>query len=89
MLTRRDRFRNSTTLAARLNEINEAKACRVVTRSNIPVEFVHPHSDFQPSAQGIDFDLFANGLAKQYAESAKPGDSRRRNARPGDGKNRV
>jgi len=53
----------TTSLAALLNEINEAKAVHVITLED-PVEFVHPHkkSTFNQREMGQDFDTFANGL---------------------------
>src|SRR5665213_2043732 len=62
----------STTLAAVLNEINEAKAVHVVTLED-PVEFVHPHkkATFNQREQGIDFDSFANGLRAALRQAPK------------------
>jgi twitching motility protein PilT len=62
----------STTLAAVLNEINEAKACHVVTLED-PVEFVHPHkkATFNQREQGIDFNSFANGLRAALRQAPK------------------
>src|SRR5471030_3334134 len=62
----------STTLAAVLNEINEAKSCHVVTLED-PVEFVHPHkkATFNQREQGIDFNTFANGLRAALRQAPK------------------
>src|SRR5471030_2912840 len=62
----------STTLAAVLNEINEAKSCHVVTLED-PVEFVHPHkkATFNQREQGIDFNSFANGLRAALRQAPK------------------
>src|SRR5476649_282114 len=62
----------STTLAAVLNEINEAKAVHVVTLED-PVEFVHPQkkATFNQREQGIDFDSFANGLRAALRQAPK------------------
>jgi len=62
----------STTLAAVLNEINEAKACHIVTLED-PVEFVHPHkkATFNQREQGIDFNSFANGLRAALRQAPK------------------
>ena len=62
----------STTLAAVLNEINEAKAVHVVTLED-PVEFVHPHkkATFNQREQGIDFNSFANGLRAALRQAPK------------------
>jgi len=62
----------STTLAAVLNEINEAKSVHVVTLED-PVEFVHPHkkATFNQREQGIDFNSFANGLRAALRQAPK------------------
>ena len=53
----------TTTLAALLNEINQAKAVHIITLED-PVEFVHPRqkATFNQRQLGSDFDTFANGL---------------------------
>lgn len=53
----------STSLAAILNEINEAEPVHVVTLED-PIEFVHAHrkATFNQRELGADFDSFAHGL---------------------------
>jgi twitching motility protein PilT len=62
----------TTTLAAILNEINQAKAVHIVTLED-PVEFVHPHvkATFNQRELGIDFDSFANGLRAALRQAPK------------------
>ncbi|MEW5949196.1 MAG: PilT/PilU family type 4a pilus ATPase [Thermodesulfobacteriota bacterium] len=53
----------STSLAAILNEINEAEPVHVITLED-PIEFVHAHrkATFNQRELGADFDSFAHGL---------------------------
>ncbi len=53
----------STSLAAILNEINEAEPVHVITLED-PIEFVHAHrkATFNQRELGRDFDSFAHGL---------------------------
>lgn len=62
----------STSLAALLNDINEALAVHVVTLED-PVEFVHPHkkSTFNQREMGQDFDTFASGLRAALRQAPK------------------
>jgi twitching motility protein PilT len=62
----------STTLAAVLNEINEAKPVHIVTLED-PVEYVHPHKvgTFNQRELGIDFDSFSNGLRAALRQAPK------------------
>jgi twitching motility protein PilT len=62
----------STTLAAVLNEINEAKPVHIVTLED-PVEYVHPHkvATFNQRELGIDFDSFSNGLRAALRQAPK------------------
>src|SRR3972149_6576759 len=62
----------SSTLAAVLNLINEAKAAHVVTLED-PVEFVHSHkkATFNQRELGGDFDTFANGLRAALRQAPK------------------
>jgi twitching motility protein PilT len=62
----------TTTLAALLNEINQAKAVHIVTLED-PVEFVHPHvlSTFNQRELGVDFDNFSNGLRAALRQAPK------------------
>ena len=62
----------STTLAAVLNEVNEAKAVHIVTLED-PVEYVHPHkvATFNQRELGIDFDSFSNGLRAALRQAPK------------------
>ena len=62
----------TTTLAAVLNEINEAKPVHIVTLED-PVEYVHPHkiATFNQRELGIDFDSFANGLRAALRQAPK------------------
>jgi twitching motility protein PilT len=62
----------STTLAAVLNEINEAKPVHIVTLED-PVEYVHPHkaATFNQRELGIDFDNFSNGLRAALRQAPK------------------
>lgn len=62
----------STSLAAVLNEINEAKPVHVVTLED-PVEYVHAQkrATFNQRELGIDFDNFANGLRASLRQAPK------------------
>ena len=62
----------STSLAAVLNDINEAKAVHIVTLED-PVEFVHPHKQatFNQRELGTDFDSYANGLRAALRQAPK------------------
>jgi twitching motility protein PilT len=62
----------STSLAAVLNEINEAKSVHVVTLED-PVEYVHAQkkATFNQRELGIDFDNFANGLRAALRQAPK------------------
>jgi twitching motility protein PilT len=62
----------STSLAAVLNEINEAKPVHVVTLED-PVEYVHAQkkATFNQRELGIDFDYFANGLRAALRQAPK------------------
>lgn len=62
----------STTLAAMLNEINEAREVHVVTLED-PVEFVHPHKKATMNQRelGGDFDTFASGLRAALRQAPK------------------
>jgi twitching motility protein PilT len=62
----------TTTLAAILNEINQAKPVHIVTLED-PVEFVHPHlkATFNQRELGIDFDTFSNGLRAALRQAPK------------------
>jgi len=62
----------STSLAAILNEINEAESVHVVTLED-PVEYQHPHkkSTFNQRELGMDFDNFATGLRAAMRQAPK------------------
>jgi twitching motility protein PilT len=62
----------STTLAALLNEINNAKPVHIVTLED-PVEFIHPHKSatFNQRELGIDFDTFSTGLRAALRQAPK------------------
>ena len=62
----------STTLAAMLDEINNTKACHVVTLED-PVEFMHPpkRATFNQRELGIDFHTFAEGLRAALRQAPK------------------
>jgi twitching motility protein PilT len=62
----------STSLAAVLNEINEKKACHVVTLED-PVEYVHSQkkATFNQRELGQDFDTFATGLRAALRQAPK------------------
>jgi len=62
----------STSLAAVLNRINEAKSVHVVTLED-PVEYQHPHkkSTFNQREMGNDFDSFASGLRAALRQAPK------------------
>jgi twitching motility protein PilT len=62
----------STTLAALLNELNEAKSIHIVTLED-PVEFVHPQKSatFNQREMGNDFSTFAAGLRAALRQAPK------------------
>jgi twitching motility protein PilT len=62
----------STTLAALLNELNEAKPIHIVTLED-PVEFVHPQrrATFNQREMGSDFSTFAAGLRAALRQAPK------------------
>ena len=62
----------STTLAAILDEINNTKACHVVTLED-PVEFIHPQkrATFNQRELGIDFHNFSDGLRAALRQAPK------------------
>ncbi len=62
----------STSLAAVLNEINEAQSVHVVTLED-PVEYQHPHkhATFNQRELGNDFDTFASGLRAALRQAPK------------------
>jgi twitching motility protein PilT len=62
----------STSLAAILEEINEANSVHVVTLED-PIEYQHPHkkSTFNQRELGSDFDNFANGLRAALRQAPK------------------
>jgi len=62
----------TTSLAAVLNEINDAKSLHVVTLED-PVEYDHPHkkSTFNQREMGNDFDTFATGLRAALRQAPK------------------
>lgn len=62
----------STTLAAVLHEINQAKPVHIVTLED-PVEFVHTHqkATFNQRELGTDFDSFSNGLRAALRQAPK------------------
>jgi twitching motility protein PilT len=62
----------STTMAAILHEINQAKPVHIVTLED-PVEYVHPHikATFNQRELGVDFDTFANGLRAALRQAPK------------------
>ncbi|HSY10371.1 MAG TPA: ATPase, T2SS/T4P/T4SS family, partial [Candidatus Dormibacteraeota bacterium] len=62
----------STTMAAILNEINQAKPVHIVTLED-PVEYVHPHvkATFNQRELGVDFDTFAGGLRAALRQAPK------------------
>lgn len=62
----------STSLAAVLNEVNEAKSVHVVTLED-PVEFVHAqkHATFNQRELGMDFDSFSSGLRAALRQAPK------------------
>ncbi|MFH1090516.1 MAG: PilT/PilU family type 4a pilus ATPase [Pseudomonadota bacterium] len=62
----------TTSLAALLNDINEAMAVHIVTLED-PVEFVHPHkkATFNQREMGHDFDTFATGLRAALRQAPK------------------
>lgn len=62
----------STTLAALLNELNEAKPIHIVTLED-PVEFVHQQkkATFNQREMGTDFSTFATGLRAALRQAPK------------------
>ncbi|MBW2284668.1 MAG: PilT/PilU family type 4a pilus ATPase, partial [Deltaproteobacteria bacterium] len=62
----------STSLAAVLNEVNEAKSVHVVTLED-PVEFVHAQKQatFNQRELGMDFDSFSSGLRAALRQAPK------------------
>ncbi len=62
----------STTLAAILDEINQAKPVHIITLED-PVEYVHPHrmATFNQRELGTDFDSFASGLRAALRQAPK------------------
>lgn len=62
----------STTLAALLNELNEAKSIHIVTLED-PVEFVHQQktATFNQREMGSDFSTFAAGLRAALRQAPK------------------
>jgi twitching motility protein PilT len=62
----------STTLAALINEMNEANAIHIVTLED-PVEFEHSQkkATINQRELGIDFDTFANGLRAALRQAPK------------------
>jgi len=62
----------TTSLAAVLNEINDARSVHVVTLED-PVEYDHPHkkSTFNQRELGQDFDSFASGLRAAMRQAPK------------------
>ena len=64
--------KNSTTLAAVLNEINHTKPVHIITLED-PVEFVHTHdkATFNQRELGTDFDMFSSGLRAALRQAPK------------------
>jgi twitching motility protein PilT len=62
----------TTTLAAILDQINEAKSVHVITLED-PVEYQHPHkkSTFNQRELGLDFDSYASGLRAALRQAPK------------------
>ena len=62
----------STSLAAILNEINDARSIHIVTLED-PVEFDHPHkkATFNQREMGEDFDTFSTGLRAALRQAPK------------------
>ena len=62
----------TTSLAAVLRELNEAKPIHVITLED-PVEYMHPNikATFNQRELGMDFDTFANGLRAALREAPK------------------
>jgi len=62
----------TTTLAALLDQINEAKSVHVITLED-PVEYQHPHkkSTFNQRELGLDFDTYASGLRAALRQAPK------------------
>jgi twitching motility protein PilT len=62
----------STSLAAILNEINDAKSVHIVTLED-PIEYDHPHkkSTFNQREMGSDFDTFGSGLRAALRQAPK------------------
>jgi len=62
----------TTSLAAVLNAVNEAKSIHIVTLED-PVEFSHPHkkATFNQRELGSDFDSFSSGLRAALRQAPK------------------
>ena len=62
----------STSLAALLNEINEAESFHIITLED-PVEYQHPHkkATFNQRELGADFDSFSRGLRAAMRQAPK------------------
>ena len=62
----------TTSLAAILEEINEARSVHVVTLED-PIEYQHPHkkATFNQRELGADYDTFANGLRAALRQAPK------------------
>ena len=62
----------TTSLAAILEEINEARSVHVVTLED-PIEYQHPHkkATFNQRELGADYDSFANGLRAALRQAPK------------------
>jgi twitching motility protein PilT len=62
----------STSLAAILEEINEARSVHVVTLED-PIEYQHPHkkATFNQRELGADYDSFASGLRAALRQAPK------------------
>jgi len=62
----------STSLAAILNEINDAESVHIVTLED-PIEYDHPHkkSTFNQREMGSDFDTFGSGLRAALRQAPK------------------
>ncbi|MFH1147380.1 MAG: PilT/PilU family type 4a pilus ATPase [Pseudomonadota bacterium] len=60
----------STSLAAILNEINEAEPVHIISLED-PIEFVHPHkkATFNQRELGTDFDSFGSGLRSSLRQA--------------------
>jgi twitching motility protein PilT len=62
----------TTTLAAMLNEINQAHPCHLVTLED-PIEFMHPHikATFSQREMGRDFFTFPDGIRAALRQAPK------------------